>query len=219
MRDVTIATFCSSRHQDPGQGVLWKFWKCTKVKQENKGGAPSVLKCNNPADLEALNSLILKKVSSRVYWSKYHFNLNNSQVISLKSVPNVYTEQMKLNQRSLSSDVTAVDNYSEVDLQNLFAFLAALAALGLPWSLTYLLTVTFIVLDSKPSSLPDQTGNLKTEGDVEQGFSFQQLVTPPTPQVSLHCDKLGNFEELQCDKGICWCVLQQTGKKPAPPPR
>ena len=31
-------------------------------------------------------------------------------------------------------------------------FLAALAALGLPWSLTYLLTVTFIVLDSKPSS-------------------------------------------------------------------
>ena len=106
MRDVTIATFCSSRHQDPGQGVLWKFWKCTKVKQENKGGAPSVLKCNNPADLEALNSLILKKVSSRVYWSKYHFNLNNSQVISLKSVPNVYTEQMKLNQRSLSSDVT-----------------------------------------------------------------------------------------------------------------
>ena len=96
MRDVTIATFCSSRHQDPGQGVLWKFWKCTKVKQENKGGAPSVLKCNNPADLEALNSLILKKVSSRVYWSKYHFNLNNSQVISLKSVPNVYTEQMKL---------------------------------------------------------------------------------------------------------------------------
>ena len=157
MRDVTIATFCSSRHQDPGQGVLWKFWKCTKVKQENKGGAPSVLKCNNPADLEALNSLILKKVSSRVYWSKYHFNLNNSQVISLKSVPNVYTEQMKLNQRSLSSDVTAVDNYSEVDLQNLFAFLAALAALGLPWSLTYSLTVTFIVLDSKPSNLPDQT--------------------------------------------------------------
>ena len=166
MRDVTIATFCSSRHQDPGQGVLWKFWKCTKVKQENKGGAPSVLKCNNPADLEALNSLILKKVSSRVYWSKYHFNLNNSQVISLKGVPNVYTEQMKLNQRSLSSDVTAVDNYSEVDLQNLFAFLAALAALGLPWSLTYLLTVTFIVLDSKPSSLPDQTGNLtKLRGD------------------------------------------------------
>ena len=62
--------------------------------------------------------------------------------------------------------MTAVDNYSEVDIQNLFAFLAALAALGLPWSLTYLLTVTFIVLDSKPSSLPDQTGNLtKLRGD------------------------------------------------------
>ena len=36
-------------------------------------------------------------------------------------------------------------------------FLAALAALDLPWSLTH---VYVIVLDSKPSSLPDQTGNL-----------------------------------------------------------
>merc|ERR1719341_2056579 len=30
--------------------------------------------------------------------------------------------------------------------------------------------------------------------------------------VSLHCDDFGNFEELQCDNGNCWCVLQQTGK-------
>ena len=44
---------------------------------------------------------------------------------------------------------------------NLKSFLAALAALGLPWLLTRpSLTVTLIVLDSKPSSLPDQTGNL-----------------------------------------------------------
>ena len=35
-----------------------------------------------------------------------------------------------------------------------------------PTLVTYLLTVTFIVLDSKPSSLPDQTGNLtKLRGD------------------------------------------------------
>ena len=34
-----------------------------------------------------------------------------------------------------------------------FLFLAALAALGLPWSLTH----SLIVLDSKHSSLPDQT--------------------------------------------------------------
>ena len=36
-------------------------------------------------------------------------------------------------------------------------FLAPLAALGLPWSLT---NIYLIVLDSKPSSLPDQTPHL-----------------------------------------------------------
>ena len=41
-------------------------------------------------------------------------------------------------------------------------FLAALAALGLPWSHTYSLTNCFvIVLDSKPSSLPDQIETLQ----------------------------------------------------------
>ena len=43
------------------------------------------------------------------------------------------------------------------DQSDCTSFLAALAALGLPWSLTY---STAIVLDSKPSSLPDQTPNL-----------------------------------------------------------
>ena len=31
------------------------------------------------------------------------------------------------------------------------------------------------------------------------------------PQVSLHCDELGSYEQLQCDKGNCWCVQEQTG--------
>ena len=38
-------------------------------------------------------------------------------------------------------------------------FLAALAALGLPWSLT---DCFVIVLDSKPSGLPDKTETLQT---------------------------------------------------------
>ena len=39
----------------------------------------------------------------------------------------------------------------------LFSFLAALAALGLPW----LMTDSLIVMDSKHSSLPDQTETLQ----------------------------------------------------------
>lgn len=29
---------------------------------------------------------------------------------------------------------------------------------------------------------------------------------------TLHCDQNGNFEELQCDNGICWCAEPETGK-------
>ena len=63
--------------------------------------------------------------------------------------------------------IAFLDKHPEGQMTRFDTFLAALAALGLPWSLvTYLLTVTFIVLDSKPSSLPDQTGNLtKLRGD------------------------------------------------------
>ena len=31
------------------------------------------------------------------------------------------------------------------------------------------------------------------------------------PKVSLHCDELGSYEQLQCDNGNCWCVQEQTG--------
>lgn len=30
--------------------------------------------------------------------------------------------------------------------------------------------------------------------------------------VSLHCLENGNYEELQCDNGLCWCVEPKTGK-------
>ena len=29
--------------------------------------------------------------------------------------------------------------------------------------------------------------------------------------VTLHCLANGNFEDLQCDMGICWCAEQETG--------
>ena len=27
--------------------------------------------------------------------------------------------------------------------------------------------------------------------------------------VTLHCTELGNYEKLQCDKGLCWCVEEK----------
>ena len=27
--------------------------------------------------------------------------------------------------------------------------------------------------------------------------------------VTLHCTELGNYESLQCDRGLCWCVEQK----------
>lgn len=33
---------------------------------------------------------------------------------------------------------------------------------------------------------------------------------------TLHCDSKGNFEELQCDVGLCWCVEPKTGKLLSP---
>ncbi|KAJ8962529.1 hypothetical protein NQ318_000920 [Aromia moschata] len=34
--------------------------------------------------------------------------------------------------------------------------------------------------------------------------------------VSFHCDDMGNYEELQCDSGLCWCVEPKTGDLTAP---
>jgi len=35
---------------------------------------------------------------------------------------------------------------------------------------------------------------------------------PARDDVSLHCDELGSYEQLQCDNGNCWCVQEQSGK-------
>ena len=31
--------------------------------------------------------------------------------------------------------------------------------------------------------------------------------------VTLHCTELGNYEKLQCDNGLCWCVEERYGFK------
>jgi hypothetical protein len=30
--------------------------------------------------------------------------------------------------------------------------------------------------------------------------------------VTLHCNEQGNYEELQCDDGVCWCAEEKTGR-------
>lgn len=35
---------------------------------------------------------------------------------------------------------------------------------------------------------------------------------PKRGDVSLHCTYQGNFEELQCDDGVCWCAHELTGE-------
>lgn len=30
--------------------------------------------------------------------------------------------------------------------------------------------------------------------------------------VTLHCSSNGNYENLQCDSGVCWCANEKTGK-------
>nr|CAH7723538.1 unnamed protein product [Callosobruchus chinensis] len=42
------------------------------------------------------------------------------------------------------------------------------------------------------------------------------LLSQGRSYVSLHCDSLGNYEKLQCDSGLCWCVEPKTGKVTAP---
>ncbi|KAF7997592.1 hypothetical protein HCN44_006163 [Aphidius gifuensis] len=32
------------------------------------------------------------------------------------------------------------------------------------------------------------------------------------PDLSIHCTENGNYDELQCDNGLCWCVVPETGK-------
>merc|ERR1712130_102882 len=48
--------------------------------------------------------------------------------------------------------------------------------------------------------------------ELEQEKAGEDFHLPARDDVSLHCNDFGNFEELQCDNGNCWCVLPQTGK-------
>jgi hypothetical protein len=39
----------------------------------------------------------------------------------------------------------------------------------------------------------------------------QELQEQGRKDVTLHCDEQGNYEELQCDNGLCWCAEEKTG--------
>ncbi|XP_033607915.1 uncharacterized protein LOC111865888 isoform X1 [Cryptotermes secundus] len=40
----------------------------------------------------------------------------------------------------------------------------------------------------------------------------QELQDQGRKDVTLHCNEQGNYEELQCDDGLCWCAEEKTGK-------
>lgn len=39
----------------------------------------------------------------------------------------------------------------------------------------------------------------------------QELQDQGRKDVTLHCNEQGNYEELQCDNGVCWCTEEKTG--------
>jgi len=39
----------------------------------------------------------------------------------------------------------------------------------------------------------------------------QELQDQGRKDVTLHCTEQGNYEELQCDDGVCWCAEEKTG--------
>jgi len=39
----------------------------------------------------------------------------------------------------------------------------------------------------------------------------QELQDQGRKDVTLHCNEQGNYEELQCDNGVCWCAEEKTG--------
>jgi len=49
-----------------------------------------------------------------------------------------------------------------------------------------------------------QSKNFEADGD--------SVIIANRPDVSLHCNLNGNYEMLQCDKGLCWCMNEETGK-------
>lgn len=62
---------------------------------------------------------------------------------------------------------------------------------------------------SFPSSLTKHTACSRKKADLEAWGRNA---------VTLHCDRMGNFERLQCDieKSLCWCVEPFTGDLTAP---
>lgn len=43
-----------------------------------------------------------------------------------------------------------------------------------------------------------------------------ELLAAGRDYVSFHCNSMGNYEELQCDSGLCWCAEEKTGEPISP---
>ena len=100
-------------------------------------------------------------------------------MLSLKSIPNVYnTEQLKWTtdvQRTPSSDVTAIDNYSEVNLERNYLFLFRYQGVG--QSVAVLLTT--------PTTSFKASGTVKATLKTFKANSYSPKATPKTP-ISFH---------------------------------
>ena len=179
MRDLTVATFCSIQQQDPGSGLFWKLWKCTKVKAESKQGTTSVLKCNDPADLEALNSLILKKVSCHIPL------IQNSNLIS-KLCPGAQSEvhpqcvhrAAKTEHGCPNNPFIRCHSYRQLlwgEFWDLYVFLIGDQGVGQPVA----------VLHTTPTTSFKASGTVKATLKTFKANSYSPKATPKT-SISFH---------------------------------
>ena len=73
------------------------------------------------------------------------------------------------------------------------------------------MTVTFIVMDSKPSSLPDQKRNLtKLRGVLRKDSAFSSLSPPPPPRLvstAINWATLRSFSATRASAGVFYSKL------------
>ena len=73
------------------------------------------------------------------------------------------------------------------------------------------MTVTFIVMDSKPSNFPDQTGNLtKLRGMLSKDSAFSSLSPHPPPRLvstAINWATLRSFSATRASAGVFYSKL------------
>ncbi|KAK9886722.1 hypothetical protein WA026_017640 [Henosepilachna vigintioctopunctata] len=62
------------------------------------------------------------------------------------------------------------------------------------------------------SAFQDQSNNMTCACTRRKAELLDSSNPNPRIFVSFHCDEMGNFEELQCDSGHCWCADPGTGE-------